>query len=76
MFMGMAMGFFIGSAVAFKVSEKGFIYLILAGATWISFVEVNLGIMTPVVPLLLIVLNIGYSFRLDRLVTNQRGSDK
>lgn len=67
-FMGMYEAFFIGAALAFRFSEKGFLYFVLAGATFASLIEIPMGIMTPALPILLIVMNVAYSFRLDRLV--------
>lgn len=68
MYLGMIDGFFIGVAGAFRVSEKSALYLIVAGLTWGSLVEISLGIMTPMLPIILIALNIAYSFRLDKAV--------
>ena len=71
MFMGMYDGFFIAAALSFRFSEKGFLYFTLAGATLCSIIEISLGIMTPMVPIMLIVINIAYSFRLERLVSSK-----
>jgi PKD domain-containing protein len=62
------MGLYVGAAIAFNFSEKGFLYFALAGATYASLIEISLGIMTPTLPIILIALNVAYSFRLDRLV--------
>jgi hypothetical protein len=71
MFMGMYEAFFIGAALAFGFSEKGFLYFILAGATYASLIEISLGIMTPFVPISLIAINVAYSLRIDRLVASR-----
>lgn len=76
MFFGMYEGFFIGPALAFRFSEKGFLYFVLAGGTVASLVEISLGIMTPMVPIMLVVVNLAYSFRLDRLITNRGSSSQ
>lgn len=68
MWMGMVEGFFMGVAAAFRVTEKSFVYLLLAGATWASLVEIQMGIMTAMIPVMLIALNVAYSFRLDKVV--------
>jgi hypothetical protein len=68
MYLGMIDGFFVGIAGTFRVSEKSFMYLTFAGLTWGSLVEISLGIMTPMLPVLLIAMNIAYSFRLDKIV--------
>jgi hypothetical protein len=72
MYLGMIDSFFIGVAAGFRTSEKSFLYLTFAGLTWGSMVEIVLGIMTPMLPIILIALNIAYSFRLDRIVTGSR----
>ena len=69
MYLGMIDGFFLGVAGAFRVSEKSAMYLIIAGLTWGSLVEISLGIMTPMLPVILIAMNVAYSFRLDKVVT-------
>lgn len=69
MYLGMIDGFFMGVAGAFRVTEKSALYLIIAGLTWGSLVEISLGIMTPMLPILLITANVAYSFRLDKSVT-------
>lgn len=72
-YLGMYDAFFISAALAFRFSEKGFLYFTLAGLTLGSLTEISLGIMTPAVPVMLVVVNVAYSFRLDRLITS-RGS--
>lgn len=69
MYLGMIDGFFIGVAGAFRVTEKSALYLVIAGLTWGSLVEISLGIMTPMLPIMLIAMNVAYSFRLDKVVT-------
>lgn len=74
MYLGMIDGFFIGVAGAFRVSEKSAMYLMFAGLTWGSLVEISLGIMTPMLPIILIAMNIAYSFRLDKVVVSAVGN--
>lgn len=75
-FMGTYLGFFIGLAAAAEVSEKAFLYLLLSGATIASLIEVDMGIMTAMIPVILITLNIVYSFRLDQRIINAVTSGK
>ena len=70
MYLGLYDAFFIGIAFGFETSEKGLMYLILSGATFGSLVEVVMGMMTPAVPVVLIVVNIAYSLNLADRVFN------
>jgi hypothetical protein len=60
-FMGIYFGMAVGIGAAFEVSDKDFMYLILSLTTFGSLVCVNLGIMTPMLPILLLAGNIIYS---------------
>ena len=68
--LGMFEGFFVAIAIGFDTSEKAFMYLILSGATVGSLIGVVMGIMTPMVPILLIVANIAYSLNLGDRIFN------
>ena len=70
-FMGMYSAFFIGVGLGLEVSEKGFIYLIFSGLTMASIIEVQMGIMTPLLPIILIVLVVAYSFNLGDRIFNR-----
>lgn len=66
--LGSIGGFFFSIGSAFRVSHKAMIYLFLSGLTFGSLVAMIMGIMTVMLPLLLIVGNVFYSLRLhDRV---------
>lgn len=68
MFFGMYEGFFLGVAMTFRMSEKAIFYTLFSGGTIATFIEIELGIMTFLVPLMLLAILISYSFRLDRII--------
>jgi hypothetical protein len=73
-YLGMFEAFFIGVASAFRVSDKAFLYLVLSGATFASLIEIQMGIMTPALPVMLVLVNVAYSFRIDKVIFSGRGS--
>jgi hypothetical protein len=64
MTIGMIDGFPLGAGMFYDVSDKGFLYLLLAGSMFGCFVCVVLGVMTAMLPVIIIAAVVAYSFNL------------